>query len=152
MTQEGDTAKSGSGATTKPEECSICAMIARSAGTELYGDKSWIAMPSPRRAAWAMLATKRHGDWTWGMTPEEAAGFGPVTAKLAMAVRKVSGASRVYMLGLGENTLHCHFLFIPRMEQMGEEVRAAIRKGGAAVDGAGDYDGAIDSMRKELSR
>jgi diadenosine tetraphosphate (Ap4A) HIT family hydrolase len=149
---ESEAGKSESGATGKPAECTVCAMIARSAETTLYSDDAWIAMPSPQRAGWAMLATKRHGEWTWGMTPKEAAGFGPITAKLANAVRTASGASRVYMLGLGENTLHCHFLFIPRMEQMGEEIRIAIRKGGAAVNGIGDYDAVVHALQAELSR
>lgn len=133
------------------DPCSICAMIEK--GVEPYfSDENWIAMPpNGARPAWAFLATKRHSEWTWGMSPEEAATFGPITARLSDAIRKVSGVSRVYIVGFGENTKHCHFLFIPRIEELAGDMRAAIRKWGAAADDAEGFAKVSAALRQELT-
>jgi diadenosine tetraphosphate (Ap4A) HIT family hydrolase len=74
----------------------------------------WVAIAAGDVPGWLRLQTMRHGEWLWDMTGDEAAEFGPLAAALSAALRRVTGAARVYLIALGENSLHMHALLIPR--------------------------------------
>jgi diadenosine tetraphosphate (Ap4A) HIT family hydrolase len=118
-------------------ECGICAKVAAAikpgAAETVYADADWVAFSSGDKPGWVMLATLEHADWTWSMTGAQAAGFGPVVAKISEQIRKATDSSKVYFLGLGEAAIHCHFLLIPRVEGLGNDIRAALRKWGEDV-------------------
>ncbi|HEX8732033.1 MAG TPA: hypothetical protein VF725_08215 [Ktedonobacterales bacterium] len=49
------------------------------------------------------------------MTPEEAAGYGPLLARLYAAIRRATGAERVYALVTLEGAPHFHTWLVPRL-------------------------------------
>ena len=131
-------------------ECSICVMQAENAGSELYHDDHWVGMVSGDKPGWIMLAARRHADWTWSLDAAEAASLGPAVSRLSAAIRKATATEKVYLVGLGENSIHCHFLLMPRIEAMSNEIRAAIRKWGAEIGNAEESQQIGDALRAEL--
>lgn len=53
-----------------------------------------------------MIATTRHAGWSWDTTPEEAETMGTIVAQASRTIREVCDAKRVYMVRLGENSMH----------------------------------------------
>jgi histidine triad (HIT) family protein len=132
-------------------DCTICTKVAEAAGKELYADKSWVGMRAAGdKPGWVMLAARRHVEGTWGLNGEEAASFGIAVNRISEAIRKTTDSSRVYLVGLGEGALHCHFLVIPRVEGLGEDIRAALRKWGDHVADVEAADASSAKLRKEL--
>ncbi|WP_300395486.1 hypothetical protein [Henriciella sp.] len=129
--------------------CSICEMKLAVGSRLVFDGENWIGMPVTGQPGWVMMAARRHFNWTWEMTDDEATAFGPAVRRMSNAVREVTGCDRVYVLGLGENTLHCHFLLIPRDQVLGEEVRASIRdSAGRSNVGAEDAEQAEAHLRE----
>ena len=141
MTAEGD-----GGADT----CSMCQRIEASEGGELLLDDHWFAVASQENPGWVWLATRRHGAWSWGLSDGETASYGDVIRRITRAVREASSADRVYVLALGENSIHYHMLVIPRLPQLGDAVRRAIRAAGADVREPGRAADADRRLRSAL--
>ena len=100
--------------TSDTRDCAICKMaITIPERRVIERGEHWVAHATAI-PGWIMVATTRHGEWSWGMTPEEANSMGSMVAKASQAIREVCDAERVYMIGLGENSVHFHFLLIPR--------------------------------------
>jgi diadenosine tetraphosphate (Ap4A) HIT family hydrolase len=96
-------------------DCTICKMARRIPEERVVErGEHWVAHAT-NIPGWIMIATTRHGEWSWDMTPEEAETMGTIVAQASRAIRKVCDAERVYMVGLGENSSHFHFLLIPRL-------------------------------------
>lgn len=83
----------------------------------------WAAVAAGDVPGWFRLQTMRHGESLWDMTEDETAEFGPLVAALSAAVRRVTSAERVYLIALGENSLHMHALLIPRYQDTPPEER-----------------------------
>jgi diadenosine tetraphosphate (Ap4A) HIT family hydrolase len=130
-------------------DCGICAKVAQAGDTAVYEDENWIGMPS-ERVGWVMLAARQHAEWTWGLTEAQAASFGPAVSRISNTLRNVAGTNKVYLIGLGEAAIHCHFLLIPRIEELGADVRAALRKWGDIATDAGTSTRMANSLRAEL--
>jgi hypothetical protein len=80
-----------------------------------------------------MYAAKRHGDWIWGLTNEEAGDLGPFLRSVASALKEATGTTRVYQVGLGENSLHYHGILAASYEPFGKEIQAALATAGEAI-------------------
>lgn len=132
------------------ESCSMCARIDASVGAELLLDDHWFAVASNEYPGWVWLSTKRHGEWSWDLTDGEAASYGDVLRRVSRAVREASSAERVYVLALGENSIHFHMLLIPRVTELGDDVRRAIRAAGAGVRDVARAADADRSLRAAL--
>jgi len=95
-------------------DCAICKMASRISEQRIIErGEHWVAHAT-NVPGWVMIATTRHGEWSWDLTPEETGTMGAMVAMASHAIRQVCDAERVYMIGLGENALHFHFLLIPR--------------------------------------
>jgi diadenosine tetraphosphate (Ap4A) HIT family hydrolase len=79
-----------------------------------------------------MLATRRHGEWTWELSDVEADTLGPIVRRLSKAVRAVCRSERVYVIALGENSLHFHLVLLPRSADTPSELWGAALLSGAA--------------------
>jgi len=98
-------------------------MLPESSDQVVFEDELWSAGVAGGIPGWIRLQTKRHGDWSWGLTSEEATSFGPVLARLSSALRDVCGAETVYTIALGDNSMHFHTLLIPRAADAPPELR-----------------------------
>ena len=132
-------------------QCSICTKVAEIGEQALYRDAEWVAMPSGDKPGWVMLAAREHVEWTWGMNGAQASSFGPAVARISEKIRAATDASKVYLIGLGEAAIHCHFLLIPRVEGLGDEIRASLRKWGEAVGDGAESERLAKILRKELA-
>lgn len=71
------------------------------------------ADPAPT-AGWMMLATRAHRVGPWALDDEESADLGPLVRAVSRAIREVTGAERVYLLGFNEAVPHMHLHLVPR--------------------------------------
>lgn len=135
------------------KDCHVCDGIATaSAETELLVDEAWSARAVTDVPGWVMLATRRHGDWTWGLSDAEAASFGPVLRRLSDAVRKAANAERVYVMALGENSLHYHLVLLPRSADLAPELRGPALLGSSeALADRAEAQRVAAEIRRELS-
>jgi diadenosine tetraphosphate (Ap4A) HIT family hydrolase len=99
------------------------------------------------RPGWVLYATNRHGDWTWGMTDEEAAAFGPFLKRLSSALREATDATHIYYVGLGENTLHFHGILASRYQPFAKDIQAALAARGAEIADAAAADAVATKLR-----
>jgi diadenosine tetraphosphate (Ap4A) HIT family hydrolase len=85
----------------------------------IHRDSHWVlmAMDVP---GWIMVATVRHGDGPWDLTPGEASGLGDTVLRSSKAIKAVVPAERVYVLALGEMAQHFHCLVMPRLTEDNE--------------------------------
>jgi diadenosine tetraphosphate (Ap4A) HIT family hydrolase len=105
-------------------QCHVCEGWAEApAEAVAHRGAHWVAIAAGDVPGWLRLQTIRHGEWLWDMTGDEAAEFGPLVAALSAALRRVTGAERVYLIALGENSLHVHALLIPRYQDTPREER-----------------------------
>ncbi len=132
--------------------CSICTKVTEIGDAALYRDAQWVAMPSGDKPGWVMLATREHIEWTWSMSGAQAASFGPAVARISEKIRATADASKVYLVGLGEAAIHCHFLLIPRVEGLGDDIRASLRKWGEAVGDDEKASRLAKALRGELAQ
>jgi diadenosine tetraphosphate (Ap4A) HIT family hydrolase len=104
--------------------CHVCDSI-RDADPDsvVLADKHWSGGIAGDVPGWVRVQTNRHGHWFWDLTPEEATSFGPTVQRLSDAIRAACDAETVYLIALGENTLHPHFLLMPRRADVPPEAR-----------------------------
>lgn len=74
---------------------------------------------------WFVLRLRRHAEGWAGPTADELAAFGPLSQRLAAAIRSVTGAPTVYFMSFGENFPHFHFLVIARPADLPAELKGA---------------------------
>jgi diadenosine tetraphosphate (Ap4A) HIT family hydrolase len=92
--------------------------------TVLFHDEQWTALAASGVPGWVMLLANRHTDgWLWDLAPAEAASYGPMLKALSVAIRTAMPAERVYLIGLGENSLHFHCLLMPRTAETPQDWR-----------------------------
>jgi diadenosine tetraphosphate (Ap4A) HIT family hydrolase len=98
-------------------DCHVCKTLSDPQQV-LYDAGPWAAFLVANVPGWVMLGTKEHVEGMWGLSDDEAAGFGPAVRTIGRAVKETTGAERVHLVYLGENALHFHVGFFPR--QRGE--------------------------------
>jgi len=99
----------------------------------LYADEHWRATTATDAPGWVMLLNRRHNPgWLWDLTDDEASSYGGHLRAISQAITAVCGAQRVYLIALGENTLHFHCLLIPRFADTPADLRGAGLLGHAA--------------------
>jgi diadenosine tetraphosphate (Ap4A) HIT family hydrolase len=74
---------------------------------------------------WLTIQLRRHAEGLQFLTEDELVSFGPIAAKVIVAIQDVMGAERVYMIQLGETFRHFHVLFAPRNADTPIEHRGA---------------------------
>lgn len=103
-------------------DCFICRKQrgeeSTSPGGYLYADARYRVCHAP--AAMALPGTlivesRRHFLDFAEMTPEEAACYGPLLARLYAAIRSAIGAERIYALVTLEGAVHFHTWLVPRL-------------------------------------
>ncbi|MGH7898165.1 MAG: hypothetical protein ACREQQ_09440 [Candidatus Binatia bacterium] len=84
---------------------------------------------------------------------EEAATLGPTLARLASAIRTACDGERVYVIALGENSLHCHLLLMARRADAPPAMRGAgLLDKHAELADPDEARRLADAVRRELSR
>lgn len=67
--------------------------------------------------------TCRHAEGWAALTAAEAAGFGPIAQRVAVAIETAIGAAMVYLLSFGEQYPHFHFLVVARAPSLASDLR-----------------------------
>ncbi len=75
----------------------------------------------------SFLEPKRHVRYVEELDGEEAAGFGPVLARVAAGLKEASGAERVYVYVFGGGIPHLHVHLAPHTD--GDVLSATILRG-----------------------
>ncbi len=108
--------------TTTLAECFICrkhtGLQATPPGGYLYETACFRICHAPAAMAAAgtlLIESRRHVLDFAAMTPEEVAEYGALLARVYAAVRRVTGAERVYTLVTLEGAAHFHSWHIPRL-------------------------------------
>ena len=135
--------------------CGICIGIAGTAPERVvFRAGGWIAyaLDVP---GWTMVATTRHSDWSWDLTDGEEAGLGTALARVTMAVRTACNAERTYVMGLGENYSHFHYIVIPRYPDDSDRVisaavHSAMTEVHAALTDSEEADRVAQSVREAI--
>lgn len=97
-------------------DCHVCSMLSQDDPDRIvYEDDHWRAFLMADVPGWVMLASKRHAEGPWGLSSGEAEGLGPAVQSVGAAVRDATSADRVHTVFLGENSLHFHLGFFPRV-------------------------------------
>ncbi len=95
------------------EPCGICG---NSTTAPLWGDEHFTLHPpvggSLPGAVW--LASREHVDSFSDLSPEAAADFGGVVARVEMAILSLGGTARVHLYRWGDGAAHFHVWLIPR--------------------------------------
>jgi len=101
-------------------DCFICrklrAEIAPPPGGYLWQDKSWAVCHAPADIAGAgtlILESRQHFLDLEDMPGDERASFGPVLGRLYPAIRRGTGADRVYLLSTMGGVAHFHAWLVP---------------------------------------
>jgi diadenosine tetraphosphate (Ap4A) HIT family hydrolase len=106
------------------DSCHVCqAAGSGDSDTTILDDGTWFAGVAGDVPGWIRLQTRRHGDWAWDLRPDEASSLGPAIEQLSAALRAVTGAETVYLIALGENSLHFHLLLMARGADVPQESR-----------------------------
>jgi diadenosine tetraphosphate (Ap4A) HIT family hydrolase len=114
--------------------CHMCDRLAASEAI-LLDDEHFVAFELGDRPGWVLFASKRHGEWTWDLTDDEAAAFGPLLKRLSSALKQAADTSHIYYVGLGENTLHFHGILASRHQPFAKDIQAALaQRGGEVAD------------------
>src|SRR3954463_6871139 len=109
---------------TDTKACPMCEIAAGSGGddpTIVYQDEHWVARSissTPAVAGWLLLQSRRHIADVTELNAAEAASFGSVMQRVSAAVRKATGAERVYIASLNEGNPHFHSHVLPRLPEM----------------------------------
>jgi diadenosine tetraphosphate (Ap4A) HIT family hydrolase len=91
-----------------------------------------MAVTATDAPGWVMLLARRHSDgWLWDLNECESSSYGRHLRDISATIKQVTGAERVYLIALGENTLHYHCLLIPRYADTPVEMRGAALLGNA---------------------
>jgi diadenosine tetraphosphate (Ap4A) HIT family hydrolase len=97
------------------QSCQLCQTL-ESLGPEstIFDDGTWVAMSVADVPGWAMLAPREHIEGIHGLGDEHAAALGPLARRLGAAVSTATGADRVHVVFLGDNSPHFHLGLFPR--------------------------------------
>jgi diadenosine tetraphosphate (Ap4A) HIT family hydrolase len=140
--------------------CFICrkhrGLEAAPPGGYLYADAHWLVCHAPADIAVpGQVFVEARGHWLdlAAMPPEEATTYGVLLHKLSAAIKRATGAERVYVLTMIEDIPHFHAWLIPRQPEVAargvaflaeehsctedEAVAAAEALRAALADGAG---------------
>jgi diadenosine tetraphosphate (Ap4A) HIT family hydrolase len=103
-------------------DCFICRKhageVAPAPGGWIYEDERWrvchapLAMSVPGQL---LVESRRHFLDFAEMTPDEAASYGLLLARLFAAVKRATGAERIYTLVTIEGAAHFHTWLVPRI-------------------------------------
>ena len=104
------------------EECRLCRL---SSGEEeppggwVYRDERWFAcvLPGYEVPGWLAVGLRQHAEGLDQLDPSEAGAFGVVVQRVAHAIRQVTPAERLYLVGFGEEYPHVHFMLAARPPQ-----------------------------------
>ena len=102
----------------------------------IYQDSLWSVGPMATAPGWLILQVRRHAEGVTALNEQELATLGPLLARVAGALQRVTGAERIYQQAYGENSPHYHIAMIPR----GSDIPAEHR-GPALLMHLSDYDG-----------
>jgi len=101
-------------------DCFICrkqrAEVAPSPGGYLWEDKTWLVCHAPAEIAGAgtlILESRQHFLDLEDMPADERVSFGPVLSRLYPAIRRGTGAERVYLLSTMGGVAHFHAWLVP---------------------------------------
>ncbi|HEX4056926.1 MAG TPA: hypothetical protein VHX87_01250 [Galbitalea sp.] len=123
-------------------DCLPCDLEAAESAAIVYRDDDWSCEIADGYdvPGWFILRLRRHAEGWDGPTASELERFGPVSQRIAAAIRSATGASGVYFLSFGENYPHFHFLVIARGADLAPELRGAailgLRASGRDLDAA----------------
>jgi diadenosine tetraphosphate (Ap4A) HIT family hydrolase len=115
-------------------ECLPCALEAADDAAVVHRDDTWSCEVADGYdvPGWYILRLRRHGEGWAALTPDEAAGFGAVSQRVATAIQAATGATGAYFMSFGENYPHFHFLVTARPADLAPERRSAAILGLAA--------------------
>ena len=107
--------------------CLPCDLEDADAAAVVYRDDTWSCEVAEGYdvPGWFILRLRRHAEGWSGPTADEMATFGPVSQKIATAVRAATGATGIYFLSFGENYPHFHFLVTARPADLPPQHRGA---------------------------
>jgi diadenosine tetraphosphate (Ap4A) HIT family hydrolase len=109
-----------------------------------------MAVTATEAPGWVMLLARRHSDgWLWDLDDQEALTYGLHLRDISATIKDVTGAERVYLIALGENTLHYHCLLIPRFADTPAEMRGAALLGNAGNLADADRTVSVTSVLRE---
>jgi len=101
-------------------DCFICrkhrAEVAPSPGGYLWEDKTWLVCHAPAEIAGAgtlILESRQHFLDLEDMPADDRVSFGPVLGRLYPAIRRGTGAERVYLLSTMGGVAHLHAWLVP---------------------------------------
>ncbi len=101
-------------------DCFICrkhrAEVAPSPGGYLWEDKTWLVCHAPAEIAGAgtlILESRQHHLDLEDMPADDRVSFGPVLGRLYPAIRRGTGAERVYLLSTMGGVAHFHAWLVP---------------------------------------
>ena len=115
------------------DTCKTCQQVAAIAADVIVAqDDDWIAYNFADVPGWTILATREHVDGAHELSEAQAATLGGHVRRLGAAVTAATGADRVHVVYLGENSRHFHFGFFPR--QAGEP--SLLGNSGIVAEGA----------------
>lgn len=102
-------------------DCRACQSIAAPDQPLLvWQNDFWVlrhmAKPYPA-LGWMVLHSRRHAPAFTALTPDELADLGPTLARAAEAITAATGALRVYLASMTEDTPHFHAHLVPRYEE-----------------------------------
>src|SRR3972149_10723472 len=91
--------------------CSLQAETGRVPGGTIFETKNWMLehafdVPLP---GFCILKSKRHVEHVAELNGEESAELGLILQKVTAAVKKATGAEKIYVLSYGEVVRHVHF-------------------------------------------
>jgi diadenosine tetraphosphate (Ap4A) HIT family hydrolase len=106
------------------ETCFICrkhnGQEAAPPGGYIYEDEHWMVCHAPAKLGplgTLFIESKRHFLDYSEMTPEESATLGNVLKKIYGALKKHTGAERIYQLSTMEGQPHLHMWLVPRRKE-----------------------------------
>lgn len=108
-------------------DCLPCTLENADADAVVYRDDTWSCevVEGYDVPGWYFLRLRRHAEGWASLSPEEAAGFGVVSQRIAEAIQTTTSAPTVYFMSFGENYPHFHFLVIARPDGLPAESRGA---------------------------
>jgi diadenosine tetraphosphate (Ap4A) HIT family hydrolase len=107
--------------------CLPCDLEAAPDAAVVYRDATWSCEVAEGYdvPGWYILRLRRHAEGWGALTPDEAAGFGTVSQRVATAIQAATGATGAYFMSFGENYPHFHFLVLARPADLAPELRGA---------------------------
>ena len=105
-------------------ECLSCDIVTGKQvepGGVIYENTYWHVGSAVGPTIWRgflVIKLKRHCEHLAELTPEEAAGLGPVMRTTCLALTKVLRPAKVYVCSFGEGIKHVHFWVLPRPAEM----------------------------------